>query len=125
MSPPFPSLSSQYSVEHMLLMHLKDDLSDDELKVIHDKIQDMRTIPGVITISFGKNFDKNLESSGKIYNYGYRVLFRDEKDLDVYQAHKYHEEFKEIICKVRVKYPLVCDYLIPKIDIPIHNSLLK
>eukprot|EP01132_Coremiostelium_polycephalum_P007640 gene7640-9398_t len=94
-----------YSVEHILFMQLKDDLSEQDLKELNDKIEEMRSIPGVVTISFGKNF-ASKERAG-VCNYGYRVLLRDEADLDVYQPHKLHQEFRDILNRVRVGLPVL------------------
>ncbi|KAF2072832.1 hypothetical protein CYY_005843 [Polysphondylium violaceum] len=101
-----------HSLEHILFMKLKD-LNESEFKELTDKIEELKTLPGVLIISFGKNLC--VDRSGG-YNYGYRVLFEDPKDLDTYGPHPTHEEFKVILNKYRVDPPIVSDYLIPRVN---------
>ncbi|KYQ93511.1 hypothetical protein DLAC_06209 [Tieghemostelium lacteum] len=102
-------MNSGQAVEHILFMHLKD-LTESEEKGLLDKIEEMRSLPGVLNISFGKNFSDR----GDKYNYGYRVLLQDKESLDNYGPHKLHQEFRELLNEVRLSLPLVSDFYVPK-----------
>ncbi|KAM9953722.1 hypothetical protein ACTFIR_008814 [Dictyostelium discoideum] len=101
---------SEQSLEHILFMQLKEDTSDADIKRLTDCIEELKQLPGVLNISFGRNFS---DRSGG-YNWGYRVLFEKKSDLDFYGPHPIHEKFKAILNEVKSGPPLVCDYLVPK-----------
>ncbi|EGG15532.1 hypothetical protein DFA_10374 [Cavenderia fasciculata] len=103
-----------HSLEHILFMKLKNEMSEQENNGLVNKIEQMKsTIPGVLAINFGKNIEI---TRGGGYNYGYRVLLRDPSDLPVYADHPLHIEFKGLLDAVRVDAPIVSDFLIPKVN---------
>ncbi|EFA82385.1 hypothetical protein PPL_04810 [Heterostelium album PN500] len=100
------------SLEHILFMQLKEDMTEQQYNGLVNHIAKMQeNIPGVITINFGKNLCKD-RSGG--YNYGYRVLLRDPADLQVYDPHPLHAEFKNLLNEVRTSPPIVSDFLVPR-----------
>eukprot|EP01133_Synstelium_polycarpum_P014811 gene14811-17510_t len=102
------------SLEHILFMKLKEDMTEAQHQTLVNKIDEMKaTIPGVLVISFGKNFETERNQG---FNYGYRVLLRDPSDLPVYADHPLHIDFKNLLNDVRAGPPAVVDYLIPRVN---------
>ncbi|EGC29740.1 hypothetical protein DICPUDRAFT_42455 [Dictyostelium purpureum] len=105
---------ARQSLEHILFMQLKEDMTEAEFKKLTDCIEELKGLPGVLNISFGKNFS---DRSGG-YNYGYRVLFDSKEALDIYGPHPIHERFKSLLNEVRTGAPLVADFFVPEFPYP-------
>ena len=74
-------------IEHLVFFKLKSACSNKDKQQLVDALKSLKNkIPEILEMSCGENFSKR----GKGYDLGLRVLFYDEKDLEVYQTHPQH-----------------------------------
>ena len=106
------SLSSMSTViEHIVLLKVKPDASDAETKKLVDGVQSLRTIPGVLSITFGPTFAEEWmpdRRSGHTHTLSCRLESKDA--LRVYQNHPLHNKVKKELMPVLLGPPMAVDY---------------
>ncbi|KAF2072833.1 hypothetical protein CYY_005844 [Polysphondylium violaceum] len=103
-----------YSLEHIVFLSLKDNLSDQDLDKINENIQRAKTIPGVVDITLQKNLCP-IKNGG--FNNIFKVVFQDPTDYENFKTHPLHLELSSSFMKFIVDGNFIIgDYLIPKVN---------
>ncbi len=92
------SMSSSPStvIEHVVLLKVKSNASDDELKAFVEGVQSLKAIPGVISITVGSTFVEEWmpdRRNGHTHTLSCRLESKDA--LRIYQDHPLHEKVKK------------------------------
>lgn len=83
-------------LKHIVLMKLKEDLSEQEVNVIFTGLAQLKkTLPGIMNFSYGKNIGS--EGRNKGYTHVFCMDFVDEDYLQAYLEHPKHLQVKECI----------------------------
>ncbi len=97
-------------VEHIVLLKLKDDATDDQINALTEGLLSIQDeVPGILHISAGVN--SSPEGQNKGYNYGLIVRFVDEASRDVYLNHPYHLKMVTDFAVPILEDLLVVDYV--------------
>jgi hypothetical protein len=73
---------------HTVLLNLKPETTEDEIKVALDRIRDLQqVIPGILSVQIGQNLN---HSNNQGYTYGFVMHFLDREQLKIYASHPTH-----------------------------------
>ena len=99
-------------VEHIVLLKLKSDVTEVQLKTLSDALLGMvDEISGIESITAGVNNSPEGKSQG--YAYGFIVRFTDETARDAYLPHPFHRQVAGEYIRPLVEDVLVFDYTAP------------
>lgn len=77
-------------IKHIVFLKIKEGINEERVKKCLDTITDLKdTIPGIISIDYGK--DNSPEKKNKGYQYAFTVYFKDAASRDSYISHPDHQ----------------------------------
>ena len=98
-------------VEHIVLLKLKADTTDQQLADLSSALSTMKDkIPGIFEVTRGVNNSPEGKSQG--FSYGFIVRFKDEKARDTYLPHPEHLLVATEFLRPLVEDVLVLDYTV-------------
>lgn len=99
-------------IEHIVLLKVKSDVSDEEMKKLIDGTHSLRTIPGVISITVGPTFvEEWMPDRRNGHTHTLSCRLESKEALRVYQDHPLHDKVKkECLLPVLVEAPIAVDY---------------
>jgi len=77
-------------VVHMVWLKTKDEATDQQINDWITHAQDLKGIPGVVSVQAGRNFTKRTE-----HQVGLIIVFQDKSFMDGYLPHPVHKGFTE------------------------------
>ena len=96
-------------IEHIVLLKLKDGVSEDKMKVLIAGLNDLKkAIPGMLEVSGGYN--NSIEGKAGGFNYGFIVKFKDSASRDGYVPHPEHIKLAQTLVRPIVDDVIVLDY---------------
>jgi len=96
-------------IEHIVLLRLKDGVSEDKTKALIAGINDLKkVIPGMLEVLGGYNNSPEGKSAG--FSYGFIVKFKDSASRDVYVPHPEHIKLAQTLVRPIVDDVIVLDY---------------
>eukprot|EP00984_Skeletonema_dohrnii_P015095 scaffold6461_cov101-Skeletonema_dohrnii-CCMP3373.AAC.1 len=99
-------------IEHIVLLKVKPEASDEDIKKLIEGAQSLRTIPGVISITVGSTFAEEWmpdRRNGHTHTLSCRL--QSKEALRVYQDHPLHAQVKkECMLPVLAGPPMAVDY---------------
>ncbi len=94
------------SVNHIVLLKLEESGGADQMQKLYVEFQArLSTIPGVESVSIGRNFQKDADK----YNHGATIRLIDRAALENYIPHPTHIAVSEMMKPYMIDY-LVVDY---------------
>jgi hypothetical protein len=98
--PPKTFASTASTVQHVVLITLA---ADAPVAAIRAKVEAMRTIPGILAVSFGKNYTKRSPT----FTHALFIQFVDAAAEVAYQTHPAHVATRDLLLKHKTG-KLVC-----------------
>ncbi len=96
-------------IEHIVLLKLKDGITEDKTKAMMDGLNDLKKlIPGIVDVSGGYNNSPEGKSEG--FNFAFIVKFKDAKSRDGYVPHPEHAKLAQTLVRPIVDDVIVVDY---------------
>ena len=99
-------------IEHIVLLKVKPDTTDDDVKKLIEGAQSLKRIPGVISITVGSTFAEEWmpdRRNGHTHTLSVRLQSKDA--LKVYQDHPFHSQVKkECMLPILAEPPVAVDY---------------
>ncbi|MDQ1317204.1 MAG: hypothetical protein QG641_553 [Candidatus Poribacteria bacterium] len=96
-------------IEHIVLLKLKDGVSEDKMKALLAGLNDLKkVIPGMLEVSGGYN--NSIEGKAGGFNYGFIVKFKDSASRDGYVPHPEHIKLAQTLVRPIVDDVIVFDY---------------
>lgn len=97
-------------VDHIVLLKIKPGTSSGRLKAIEKQVRGLKhAIPGIISVTAGKNVSAEERSRG--FSFGYVIRFISAAARDAYLVHPKHQEVAERILPL-AEDVLVFDYVL-------------
>ncbi len=94
-------------LKHIVMWKLKDENKDQNIKILKEKFEDLKTNLDVIKeLEIGKN----IEKSNNAFDVVLYSVFENEKDLEVYQNHSLHKKVGEFLKEIVLERKVV-DYV--------------
>jgi len=96
-------------IEHIVLLKLKDGVTEDKTKAMMDGINDLKkVIPGIMDVSGGYNNSPEGKAGG--FTFAFIVKFKDAKSRDGYVPHPEHVKLAQTLVRPIVDDVIVVDY---------------
>lgn len=100
------------TVDHIVLLNLKPDVTEDQIQTLKNKAATLTAIQGVTAVSCGNVFVEEWmqdRTAGK--NFGLRITLESKDALRAYQDDERHVKIvKENIAPLIAEPPLACDW---------------
>jgi hypothetical protein len=96
-------------VEHIVLLKLKDGVTEDKTKLMMDGLNDLKkVISGMLEVSGGYNDSPEGKAAG--FNFAFIVKFKDSASRDGYVPHPEHIKLAQTFVRPIVDDVIVVDY---------------
>jgi urocanate hydratase len=76
-------------VVHMVWIKTKPGVTKDQIQNLFNGMNELRKIPGVISVDYGENFTERARG----FNVGLLIHLKDKAALETYTAHPIHQAF--------------------------------
>mmetsp|Transcript_21215 Transcript_21215/g.33329 ORF Transcript_21215/g.33329 Transcript_21215/m.33329 type:complete len:119 (+) Transcript_21215:183-539(+) len=99
-------------IEHIVLLKVKPDTSDEDIKKLVEGAQSLRAIPGVISVTVGATFAEEwMPDRRHGHTHTLSCRLESKEALRVYQDHPLHVKVKkECLLPVLAEPPMAVDY---------------
>jgi len=96
-------------VEHIVLLKLKNGVTEDKTNAMMDGLNDLKkVIPGMLEVSGGYNNSPEGKADG--FNFAFIVKFKDSASRDGYVPHPEHIKLAQTLVRPIVDNVMVVDY---------------
>lgn len=96
-------------ISHIVLFRIKEQITKEQIQSFYENLYKIKEkIPGIISISGGKNI--SLEEKSKGFEEGFVIEFKDEEGRDNYLSHEEHKKLIKNYISPIVEEVLVFDY---------------
>lgn len=88
-----PNGVNAIGVDHIVLLKLRSDVTDDQIQALHDGVASLAQIDGVDSVTVGRMFVEDWmqdRRGDQGINYGIRVRLASKESLKEYQSHPDH-----------------------------------